>query len=131
MDDLKISQSIQVCLERSAIEVNCAETLSKALEYAIRRSYCLLTYRPPNINIGSAELVRISRAAKHTPIWALSEYVEAQEKLDLFHTGVDTFLEKPINAEVCAAQANTLIKLYLESDEELAKYIPITFGTLW
>ena len=42
---------------------------------------------------------------------------------------MDAFLEKPINAEVCAAQANTLIKLYLESDEELAKYSPITFGT--
>ena len=129
MDDPEVSQLIQISLERYSLEVNCAETLSKALEYAIRRSYCLLIIDLQISHIGSAELVRIFRAAKYTPILALSEYVEAQEKLDLFHTGVDAFLEKPINAEVCAAQANTLIKLYLESDEELAKYIPITFGT--
>lgn len=67
-------------------------------------------------HIDSSELIRIFRAAKHTPILALSENLDAREKLDLFHTGVDVFLEKPVNADICAAQANTLIKLYLESD---------------
>ena len=74
-------------------------------------------------------VVRILWAARHTPILALSENLDTQEKLNLFHTGVDVFLEKPVNADICAAQANKLIKLYLESDENLVKSIPVAFGT--
>lgn len=129
MDDPKTSQSLQVSLEHSAIEVDCADALSKALECAIKQPYCLLIVDLQMSHIGNAELVRIFRAAKHTPILALSENLDAQEKLDLFHTGVDVFLEKPINVNICAAQANKLIKLYLESDEVLVKSIPIAFGT--
>lgn len=39
------------------------------------------------------------------------------------------FLEKPVDVDLCIAQANALIKLYLESDEELGKSVPIAFGT--
>ena len=74
-------------------------------------------------------VVRILWAARHTPILALSENLDTQEKLNLFHTGVDVFLEKPVNADICAAQADKLIKLYLESDENLVKSIPVAFGT--
>ena len=56
-------------------------------------------------------------------------YQSTQEKLNLFHTGVDVFLEKPVNVDICAAQANKLIKLYLESDENLAKSISLAFGS--
>lgn len=42
MDNPETSQSLQACLEHSAIDVDCADTLSKALEYIIKRSYCLL-----------------------------------------------------------------------------------------
>lgn len=79
-------------------------------------------------HIGKEELIRIFRAAKHTPILAISEHLEAQEKLNLFHAGIDFFLEKPINADVCAAQANALIKLYLKSDKDLARSVPVAFG---
>lgn len=129
VDDPEISQSLQVCLEHSAIKVDCAVALSKALECTIKQSYCLLIIDLQMSHIGSAELVRIFRAAKHTPILALSENLDTQEKLDLFHTGVDVFLEKPINVNICAAQADKLIKLYLESDENLVKSIPVAFGT--
>lgn len=129
MDDPENSQSLQVSLEHSAIEVDCADALSKALECAIKRSYCLLIIDLQMSHIGSTELVRIFRAARHTPILALSENLDAQEKLDLFHTGVDVFLEKPINVDICTVQANKLIRLYLESDKNLAKSIPIAFST--
>ena len=79
--------------------------------------------------IDYTELVRIFRVAKRTPILALTKALTAQEKIDLFHVGMDAFLEKPVDADVCAAQANALIELYLESDEEIRKSVPITFGT--
>ena len=74
-------------------------------------------------------MVRIRWAQGILPILALSENLEIHEKLNLFRTGVDTFLEKPVNVDVCAAQANKLIKLYLESNENLTKSIPVAFGT--
>lgn len=128
MDDREISQSIHKCLGNSAVEADCADTLAKALEYVIKRSYCLLIIDLQMSHIGSAELVRIFRATKHTPILALSGSLEIQEQLDLFHIGVDFFLNKPVNADICAAQANALIRLHLESDKVVDKFAPITFG---
>lgn len=129
MDDPKTSQFLRVRLEHFAIEVDYADTLSKALEYVIKRPYCLLIVDLQMSHIGNAELVRIFRAAKRTPILALSENLDTQEQLDLFHTGVDVFLEKPVNVDICAAQAGKLIRLYLETDKDLVKSIPIAFGT--
>lgn len=130
MDDPETSQSIQARLEHSALEVDCAETLSKALEHVFKMLYCLLIVDLQILHIDNAELVRIFRAAKHTPILALTDTLEVQEKIVLFHAGVDVFLEKPVHADICAAQANTLISLYLESHERLEKSSPITFGVL-
>lgn len=42
---------------------------------------------------------------------------------------MNAFLDKPVDVDLCIAQANALIELYLESAEELGKTIPITFGT--
>ena len=111
------------------MKADCAESLSKALEYAIKRTYCLLIVDLQMSAIDHAELVRIFRVAKRTPILALTKALTAQEKIDLFHVGMDAFLEKPVDADVCAAQTNALIELYLESDEEIRKSVPITFGT--
>lgn len=129
MNNPESSQSIQARLEHSALEVDCAETLSKALEYVFKKLYCLLIIDLQISHIDNAELVRIFRAAKHTPILALTDTLEVQEKIELFHAGVDVFLEKPVHADICAEQANRLISLYLESHERLEKSSPIAFGT--
>lgn len=103
--------------------------MSKAVEHIIKTPCCLLIIDFQISNMDNAEMVRILRAAKHMPILALTNALTAQEKIDLFHSGVDVFLEKPIDVDLCSAQANALIKLYLESEEELGKIFPITFGT--
>lgn len=111
------------------MKADCTVSLSKALEYAIKKTYCLLIVDLQMSTIDHTELVRIFRVAKRTPILALTKALTAQEKIDLFHVGMDAFLEKPVDADVCAAQTNALIELYLESDEEIRKSVPITFGT--
>lgn len=125
----EISQPLQICLERSAIEVDCAEALSKALGYMMKKRYCLIIIDLQMSCINHEELIRIFRTARHTPILVLTDTLAGQEKIDLFCAGAYAFLEKPVDADVCAAQANALIKLYLESDEELGKSVPIVFGT--
>lgn len=129
MDDSRISQSIKTYLEHLTMEADCAEVLSKALEYVIKKPYCLLIMDLQMSSIGNEEMIRIFRIAKHTPILALTDTLNTHEKKDLFRTGVNAFLDKPVDVDLCIAQANALIELYLESAEELGKTIPITFGT--
>lgn len=129
MDDPKISQSLQARLENQASEVDCTALLSEALECAIKNHYCLIIIDLQMSHIDNAELVRILRITKHTPILALTDALETHEKIALFHAGVSAFLEKPLDVELCIAQANALIKLYLKSDKELGKSIPIIFGS--
>lgn len=129
MDDPKISQSFQARFENQASEVDCTALLSEALECAIKNHYCLIIIDLQMSHIDNAELVRILRVTKHTPILALTDVLETHEKIALFHAGANAFLEKPLDVELCIAQANALIKLYLKSDKELGKSIPITFGS--
>lgn len=129
MDDSEISQSIKTHLGHLSMEADCAVSLSKALEYVIKKSYCLLIVDLQMSRIGNEEMIRIFQVAKHTPILVLTDILESHEKITLFHAGVSAFLEKPVDVDLCIAQVNALIKLYLEPDEELGKPIPITFGT--
>lgn len=129
MDDLEIRKSIQEHLEYRGMRADCTASLSKALEYAAKRLYCLLIIDLQLSAIDNAEMVRIFRLAKRTPILALTDTLTAREKTELIHAGVDAFLEKPVDVKLCAAQANALIELYLESDQDVVKSIPIAFGT--
>lgn len=129
MDDPEISQSLQARLEKLSIETDCVSPLSKALKHAMKKSYCLLVIDLQMFHIGSMELVKILRIARHAPILAFPEALQIQEKIDLFHVGVDVFLEKPINVDICVAQVNALIGLFLGSDKDLGRSIPIAFGT--
>ena len=129
MDDSEISQSIKTHLGYLATEADCAVSLSKALEYVMKRPYCLLIMYLQMSCIGNEEMLRIFRVATQTPILAFTDALDVYEKIALFHAGVNAFLDKPVDVDLCIAQANALIKLYLESNEGLGKSIPITFGT--
>ena len=95
----------------------------------MRRIYCLLIIDLQISHIDNAEMVRIFRIAKRTPILAFTEALTAGEKTNLLHAGVDAFLEKPVDVELCIAQANALIDLYLEYDDVVEQSVPIAFGT--
>ena len=91
--------------------------------------YYLLVIDLQLLGMDKAEMIRVFRIIKYTPILALTEPLDAEEKLQLFHAGVSAFLEKLINADVCSAQAAALVKLYLKSDDESSRYAPIPVGS--
>lgn len=129
-DDPDIGQSIQEHFKNDqTTEIHCAESLSQALNHVMKNSYCVLVIDLQLSGMDGAEMVRIFRIAKHIPILALTEALDSNAKIMLFHAGVNAFLEKPTDAGVCSAQANSLAELYLKSDYELSKCTPITFGT--
>ena len=47
----------------------------------------------------------------------------------MFHAGADACIDKPLNIEVCIAQANALTQRYMESDVEKECSDIIAFGT--
>lgn len=128
-NDPELGQSIQNNLERQTTEVHCAASVSEALDCAVKGIYGLLIIDLQVSDMDKAEMVRIFRVASHVPILVLAEPLEADERIALFRAGADSLIEKPINAEVCAAQANALVGLALRYDEGTKKFASITFGS--
>lgn len=95
----------------------------------MQESQCLLMLDLQLPDMDRIDMIRLLSVAKHFPILALTDTLSSDEKVALLHAGVDAFLEKPIDAELCVAQANALVELYLKTDEHLRKHAPIVFGT--
>lgn len=55
---------------------------------------------------------------KEPLVLALTDPLDNSEKIVLFEAGMGAFMEKPIAADVCAAQADALIRLNLRSKNE-------------
>lgn len=79
--------------------------------------------------VDKLEMIRVLRIMKHVPIIAISEHLEADEVIDLYHFGADVYIEKPIDTRICAAQAKALIGLFFRADEESRKRATLAFGS--
>ena len=75
------------------------------------------------------EMIRVLRIMRHVPIIAISDHLEADELIGLYHSGADAYMEKPVDARICAAQAKALIDLYFRADEESWKKATLAFGS--
>jgi len=63
--------------------------------------------------------------ARHTPILILSEPSSIETQIALFHSGADAYVEKPLNLDICAVQAEALIRLYLATDMNCGLHSPV------
>lgn len=132
-DDSDLGQSIQAHFnDDQLVDLHCAATIPQAFAHMIKVTYCLIMMDLQFSNMDRIEMVQMVRTAKPFPILALTDEISEAEKLQLYHLGVDVFLEKPINADICAAQANALADLFLkDSLEETPNpdpYAPVHFG---
>lgn len=75
------------------------------------------------------EMIRVLRIMKYVPIIAISDRLKADELIDLYHSGADAYMEKPVDARICAAQAKALIALFFRADEESRNRATLTFGS--
>ena len=117
-DDLDLRNSIQNQMENEAMETNCADSISAALSCVMEREYHLVILDLQLSGVSDIEMVRIIRIAKSVPVLALTDPLDNSEKIVLFEAGMGAFMEKPIAADVCAAQADALIRLNLRSKNE-------------
>ena len=79
-------RSIQNEMGNDTTEIHCAASVSSALNCIASGEYCLLIIDLQLPGMDKLEMVRILRIIKHIPIIAISDHLEADELIDLYHS---------------------------------------------
>ncbi len=120
---------IQSELENDTTEIQCAASLSEALSYITSAEYCLILIDMQVSDMDKIEMIRILRITRHLPIIAVSIPLESNEIITLYRAGITSFVEKPMDIEICVAQADALIRLYLQTEEESKSRATVALGS--
>ena len=128
-NELGICQAIRKGLQDTVTDICCMTSSSGALASYLKENYCLVILDAQLSDMDSIEMIRIMRRSKHTPILLLTNSLNSEGVVELLHAGADTYIAKPLNMEVCAAQANALIQRYLDSDIDHSQHKPIVHGS--
>ena len=128
-NDPTLCHSIQNEMESGTTEIHCAVSVSSALSCITSGGYCLLIADLQLPGMDKLEMVRILRTMVNTPIITISDRLDADELIDLYYSGADAYMEKPIDPRICTAQANALIDLYYRDDDESRKRATLAFGS--
>ena len=97
----------EVCYETSAAE---------ALVSFMKNDYCLVILNTQIADMDCMNMLRTMRQAKATPILALTNSWTMEKIISLYNLGADACIDKSAGIEVCVAQANALIRLYINMD---------------
>lgn len=73
------------------------------------------------------EVIAVSEHNRSTPIMVMHEGLSIKEKVLLYHAGASTLLKISTAIEICAAQAQALIRLQKEN-RDCEKLYPLIFG---
>lgn len=128
-NDFAFCRSIQDVMDNDTTEIHCAASVSSAVSSITSSELSLLMVDLQLPGMDKLEMVRILRIVKHIPIIAIGDHLEADELIDLYHSGADVYMEKPIDPRISAAQADALIDLYFRAGEEPRKRATIAFGS--
>ena len=104
-------------------------SMAEAFASYINQDYCLVILDDKLAKINDMELLRTIRSTRHVPILILANNLIPEEKIALYHAGADAYIDKPLNMDICVAQANALIQLFIEPDIKQTCSDIITFGT--
>lgn len=111
-DDLTLCRSIQNRMQGSDVVVVYAESSLKSFEYFRGHKYCLVIMDIQLTGISGLEVLRTIRSTRYTPILVLARELDSKKKIALLKAGADVCFEKPIEIDVCVAQAQALIQHY-------------------
>ena len=127
--DLTAGQAICDSLVDDVTVVCCMTSAMEALADYMKNEYCLVILDVQPADANSMELLRTIRNTKHTPILVLTDPLDSEDIVTLFHAGADACLEKPVDIPICAAQARALIRLYFDGDNRHERHSTISFGS--
>ena len=128
-DDLTIFQFVGGMMKSDSTDVSYAMSVKEALKLLLSSEYCLVIMCILSPVNSAAELLYLVRETHPMPIIVIAPKLELSEKIVLFHAGANACLEQPVDIELCAAQARSLIQLYLDAKAAKNKEHPLVFGT--
>ena len=128
-DNLAFILAIQNIMQNDCVNVICTQFIEKALEIFTKNEYCLVIISIQPTISRDMSMLRMIRESKSVPIIVLTQNLSLSEKIALFHAGANVCLEKPIDVTLCAAQACSLIHLYLNAKEDNCERYPLIFST--
>ena len=99
---------------------------SEALECFMEHEYCLVIMDLQVSGMDGLKMLHVMRTAKHTPILVLTDPLPSDDKAELLRAGANAIVEKPLNLNICLAQADTLIQLNVDGYDNCQM---LTFGT--
>ena len=127
-EDISFCQAFQEQMQNCHASVCCARTEMNALDIFMKQECCLVILDIQPLDKDKMKMLQIMRRTKHTPILALIPPLEKEEKMALFHAGADVCLDDTTDIELCVAQAEALIQIYLETSAEQEKRGIIMYG---
>lgn len=128
-DDPELYTPIQYKLGGDTTETHCVSSISAAVSHIMKNGYCLIMLDLQLSGMDKAEMIRIIRIMQHIPVVVVSEHLESSEIVALYHTGMDAYIEKPVDMDVCAAQIGALIALCIRAAEKSWKLATLAFGS--
>lgn len=126
---MSICRLMEEQLQNDNTDVCCVPASADALDIFMAQEYCLVIMDVQVSEADGLKMLGAMRLAKHTPILALTSNLKPENRVALLQAGANAYLEKPVNMNVCVAQAEALMKLYCESNHDYQKCCPLTFGT--
>jgi len=116
-------------MENDSTDVCCTNSAAAALNRFMTQECCLVIMDFQLPETDNLEMLCSIREESNIPILVITSPLESENKVALFRAGANAYIEKPVDMTVCAAQSETLIQLYLDSDNIAKKCYPLTFGT--
>lgn len=115
-DDLPLCRQFRDALQDDTTEVRYFIDTAEALDSSMRHRYCLVIMEPALEDMDGRELIRTMRQVKVVPILVLTNALPLKDEAALLSLGATVCVRKPIDTCHCIAQANALVRLYMESE---------------
>lgn len=123
--DLAVCRLICENMQNKFTDVRYMMSITEALASYMTESYCLVILDVQISDMNSIKTLQTIRNAKCVPILALTGHLSSDEKAFLYCAGAYAHIEKPLNMDICVAQANTLMHLYIDADFDQNLWAPV------
>lgn len=124
-EDIPFYRAVQKRMQIADTEVMLVLPVSRALAKCINCEHSLTILDWHTMDAEEMSILSIVRDAIHTPILVIVEDTDIDTIISLYRAGATAFLRKPVDVDVCVAQADALIRLYLDNAAYCSSSFPV------
>lgn len=125
-DDPIICGLIQQSLKEYTIDIFYTTGEFEGHSQIAQNGYCLTIMDIRFSVVRETEMLRMMREVSYAPILVLTEDCSIENQVAFLRMGADVCVGKPIDVNLCIAQANALIRLY--NNAKVCNSGPLIFG---